>query len=103
MALKLLLNAGLLAIPLGGSLGTLFGIDAYRSATGQHPLFTGDSGINPGTGIGSGSDNTTTHNGITTAVYCQNSYGIPVPSNGEQFTCKWDQPLVSSLFVESVD
>lgn len=103
MALKLLLNAGLIAIPVGGSLGALFGIDAYRSATGQKPLFAGDSGIGGGAGgspeIGTGSNQTTTHNGVTTAVYCQDSYGIQVPSNGQQFTCKWDRRLVCSPFV----
>lgn len=93
MALKLLLNAGLIAIPIGGSLGALFGIDAHRSATGQQPLFTGDSGSG-GAGspdIGTGSNQTTSHNGVTTAIYCQDSYGIQVPSNGQQFTCKWDR------------
>lgn len=95
MALRLLVNTGLLAIPIGGSLGTLLGIDAHRSATGQSPLFTGDgsnSGSRSGdsTGGGSGGGPSTTKNGVTNTPYCQKSYGISPPSDGQLFTCKFD-------------
>ena len=100
MALRLLVNTGLLAIPIGGSLGTLLGIDAHRSATGQPPLFTGDgSNSGSGSGSGTGGDSTgggsggsgsTTNNGVTNTQYCQNSYGISPPSDGQLYTCKFD-------------
>lgn len=98
MALKLLVNASLLVIPIGGSLGALFGIDAHRSATGQPPLFSGDSDSNDGstgghtggsTGGGSGADGSTTNNGITNSKYCQPSYGISPPSDGQLYTRKF--------------
>lgn len=91
MALKLLVNAGLLVIPIGGSLGALFGIDAHRSATGQAPLFSGDTDSTDGstggsTGGGSGADGTITDNGITNSMYCRTSYGISPPSDGQSYT-----------------
>lgn len=89
MALKLLVNAGLLVIPIGGSLGALFGIDAHRSATGQTPLFTGDGSSDGSTGGstgGSGADGSTTNNGVTNSMYCQDSYGISPPSDGQLYT-----------------
>lgn len=105
MALKLLINASLLVIPIGGSLGALFGIDAHRSATGQPPLFTHD-GDGDGTGIGNGNGNGgstgggstgggsgdnghTVNNGVTNSMYCQNSYGISPPSDGQLYTCEF--------------
>jgi hypothetical protein len=36
-----LTSSPILAIPVGGSVGALLGIDAHRAATGQKPLFTG--------------------------------------------------------------
>jgi hypothetical protein len=90
MALKLLVNASLLVIPIGGSLGALFGIDAHRSATGQAPLFAGDGsdgGSSGGsTGGGSGAIGHTTNNGVTNSMYCQDSYGISPPSDGQLYT-----------------
>lgn len=112
MALKLFLNAGLVAIPIGGSLGALFGIDAHRSATGQAPLFAGGNDGNEGTGGstggstggGSGGSGSITNNGITNTMYCQNSYGISPPSDGERFTCKWfDNWGLVAVQVERVD
>lgn len=98
MALRLLVNTGLLAIPIGGSVGTLLGIDAHRSATGQPPLFTSDGNSNTGsgsggdsTGGGSGGSGSTTNNGVTNTQYCQNSYGISPPSDGQLYTRKFDQ------------
>ncbi|KAJ5125955.1 hypothetical protein N7526_008132 [Penicillium atrosanguineum] len=97
MALKLLVNASLLVIPIGGSLGALFGIDAHRSATGQAPLFSGDSDSSGGgstggsTGGGSGADGSTSNNGITNSMYCQDSYGISPPSDGQLYTLNPNQ------------
>ena len=92
MALRLLVNSGLLAIPIGGTVGALMGIDAHRAATGQAPLFSGDknSTTGPGdsTGGGSGGSGSTTNNGVTTTKYCELSYGISPPTTGQQFTCK---------------
>lgn len=100
MALSLIVNAGLMALPIGGCLGTLFGIDAHRAATGQRPLFAPDPSENKGTsdstgggqdstGGGSGSGDGTSDNGVQNNPYCQSSYGISPPSkNGESFTRK---------------
>lgn len=52
MAFRWIVNAGLIAIPIGSTLGVLFGIDASRQASGQAPLFSGGDS-NSGTG-GSG-------------------------------------------------
>jgi expansin (peptidoglycan-binding protein) len=90
----LLINAVLVAIPVGGSVGALMGIDAHRAATGQKPLFTGgnndDSGSGTGTGGGSsgGSDPTPNDNRISTISHCDLSYGIIPPSKTEQYTRK---------------
>ncbi|KAJ5650746.1 uncharacterized protein N7484_004469 [Penicillium longicatenatum] len=98
MALTLLVNAVLLAIPLGGSVGTLAGIDAHLAATGQKPLFSSDgtsdgSGGSSGgsTGGGSGGSGSTTNNGLTNTQYCELSYGISPPSQGEQYTLNPNQ------------
>ncbi|GLI80205.1 hypothetical protein PoHVEF18_008556 [Penicillium ochrochloron] len=98
MALRLLVNTGLLAIPIGGSVGTLLGIDAHRSATGQPPLFTSDGNSNTGsgsggdsTGGGSGGSGSTTNNGVTNTQYCQSSYGISPPSDGQLYTLNPNQ------------
>lgn len=87
MVLRWVVNAGLLAIPIGGTVGALMGIDAHRQATGQAPLFSGG-----GSGSGSGSappggDGSTTHNGVTNTMYCQKSYGIAPETKGQSFTC----------------
>lgn len=86
MAFKFLINAGLIAIPVGGSLAALFGIDAYRSATGQLPLFKGGNGGS--TGGGSGGSGHTVNNGLTNTMYCEQTFGISPPSKGELFTCE---------------
>ncbi|KAJ5669495.1 hypothetical protein N7462_010565 [Penicillium macrosclerotiorum] len=99
MALRLLVNTGLLAIPIGGALGTLFGIDAHRAATGQSPLFSNDGDSSTG-GSGSGSDSTgggtggsgsITNNGVTTTQYCELSWGISPPSDGQHYTLNPNQ------------
>ncbi|KAJ9209410.1 CAZyme family GH12 [Paecilomyces variotii] len=100
-AFRWLVNAGLLAIPIGTSIGVLVGLDAHRAATGQPPLFgydpgnAGIPGIGAGGGSSGGSDSTggggggftgvPSNNGVTTTTYCQKSYGIEPPSKGEEF------------------
>lgn len=96
-----------MALPIGGCLGTLFGIDAHRAANGQRPLFApnpNDPDENKGAGSGSGgqdstgggsgsSGGSTSDNGIQTNTYCQLSYGISPPSkDGEAFTRKFCPP-----------
>lgn len=90
----LIVNAVLVAIPVGGSVGALMGIDAHRAATGQKPLFTGgtnndgtDSGSSgsDSTGSGGGHD-TVTNNGVQNTQYCELSWGITPPSKSEQYT-----------------
>lgn len=96
----LIVNAVLVAIPVGGSVGALMGIDAHRSATGQKPLFTGGSndGISSGgsgtggsdsTGGGGGGHGTVTNNGVQNTQYCDLSWGITPPSKTEQYTRKY--------------
>ena len=95
MALRLLVNTGLLAIPIGGAVGTLMGLDAHRSATGQPPLFTPDGHSGSGGSSGGSGDSTgggqghtgTTDNGVTNTQYCELSYGVQPPTQGEAFTC----------------
>ncbi|CAI7575192.1 unnamed protein product [Penicillium glandicola] len=92
----LLVNAVLVAIPLGGSVGALMGIDAHRAATGQKPLFSGGTSSD-GTGSGSdstgdgGGHNTVTDNGVTTTEYCDLSWGITPPSKSENYTLNPNQ------------
>lgn len=93
----LIVNTVLVAIPVGGSVGALMGIDAHRAATGQKPLFTGGS-TNDGTDSGGGGSDSTggggghdtvTNNGIQNTQYCELSWGITPPSKTEQYTCKY--------------
>ncbi|KAJ5520508.1 Glycoside hydrolase family 12 [Penicillium fimorum] len=101
----LLVNAILIAIPVGGSVGALMGLDAHRAATGQKPLFTGDNddGINPGngkgddsTGGGGGGHPPITNNGLQHTLYCDLSWGITPPSETEQYTLNPNQWGVTS-------
>jgi hypothetical protein len=85
MVFRWIVNIGLLAIPIGTTIGVLLGIESHRQATGQGSLFGGDNGNSNGNGSGSGSGS---NNGITKSQYCQKSYGILPPSKGEQYTCK---------------
>ncbi|KAJ5724463.1 hypothetical protein N7493_006191 [Penicillium malachiteum] len=101
MALSLLVNAVLLAIPLGGSVGTLVGIDAHLAATGQKPLFHSDGGDSSSgggsgssgdsTGGGNGGNGSTASNGVSNTQYCESSWGISPPSSGELFTLNPNQ------------
>lgn len=68
MGLRSLVSFGLIAIPIGATLGILLGLDAHRSATGQQPLFTDNS--------------------VSTDTYCQKAYGVTPSSTGQQYTRK---------------
>ncbi|KAB8270234.1 concanavalin A-like lectin/glucanase domain-containing protein [Aspergillus minisclerotigenes] len=80
MALQLLVNAGLLALPIAGSIGTLLGIDAHRQATGQRPLFTSEIG----------NDGSISRNGVTNTRYCDLFNPISPKSEGQLYTCKFE-------------
>lgn len=113
MAFRWIVNAGLIAIPIGSTLGVLFGIDASRQASGQAPLFSGgDSNSGPGGSGGSGgsggpggsggsgsswSDSTgaylvgshynDTELGVTLSRYCNLTLGVMPPAkNGLSYT-----------------
>jgi hypothetical protein len=98
----LLVNAILVAIPVGGSVGALLGIDAHRAATGQKPLFTGGNN-NDGTGTGGdstgggGGHDTITNNGVQHTQYCELSYGITPPSKTEQYTREYPRTSTDAL------
>ncbi|GAB1206990.1 concanavalin A-like lectin/glucanase domain-containing protein [Aspergillus pseudonomiae] len=81
MALQILVNAGLLALPIAGSVGTLLGIDAHRQATGQRPLFAGDIS----------NDGSTSRNGITNTRYCDLFNPISPTSKGQLYTLNPNQ------------
>lgn len=94
MVLRWVVNFGLVAIPIGGTIGAILGIEAHRQANGQAPLFAG-GGNDGGSGSGGGSTGSSgntgehfKHNGITYSQYCNRSIGIPPGSTGEQFTCE---------------
>jgi hypothetical protein len=74
MVFHWIVNIGLMALPIGTTIGILRGIESYRQATGQAPLFSGD--------------NSGDNNSITKTQYCQKSYGISPLSNGEEYTRK---------------
>lgn len=90
----LIVNAVLVAIPVGGSVGALMGLDAHRAATGQKPLFTGGNNSDDSTGGsdstgGGGGHNTITNNGVEHTQYCELSWGITPPSKTEQYTRRY--------------
>lgn len=68
MGLRSLVSLGMIAIPIGATLGVLLALDAHRSSTGQTPLFQDNS--------------------VNTDKYCQKAYGITPPSSGQQYTCE---------------
>lgn len=53
MGVRWLVNAVLLTLPVGGTIGVLSGIDAVRSANGQKSLFA-DSALEPEMGTSTG-------------------------------------------------
>ncbi|KAE8383209.1 concanavalin A-like lectin/glucanase domain-containing protein [Aspergillus bertholletiae] len=81
MAFPLLVNAGLLALPIAGTVGTLMGIDAHRLAMGQQPLFTSEIG----------NDGRDSHNGIVNTRYCDLFNPISPFSKGQSYTINPNQ------------
>ncbi|KAL1893021.1 hypothetical protein Sste5346_006702 [Sporothrix stenoceras] len=106
------LNVGLVAVPIGGAVGTLAGIDYYRRQHGLAPLWSGGdddggggsggygggSGSSGGSGGGNSSGNytgwdgdkpnaTTVVGGITISEYCQQYNSILVnTTTGQNYT-----------------
>lgn len=123
MAFRWIVNAGLIAIPIGSTLGVLFGIDASRQASGQSPLFSsgGSSGGTGGSGGGSGgsgggswSDSTggfdlgdhynETELGVTLSRYCNLSLGVTPPAKGVSATLvSMSMGLVEFQLTGSID
>ena len=88
MVFRWLVNAGLLAIPIGTTVGILVGIDLHRHAAGQAPLFN----VVPGSGTGGNIDDSgggIKDNGFTETQYCQKDRAISPSSKGVQYTCTW--------------
>ncbi|KAK5076978.1 hypothetical protein LTS08_007533 [Lithohypha guttulata] len=71
MGIRSLVSFGLIAVPIGATLGVLIGLDAHRSATGQQPLFQDNS--------------------VSIDTYCQKAYGITPRSLGQQYTLNPNQ------------
>lgn len=93
MGVRWLVNAGLLVLPIGTTIGVLMGIDASRQSSGQDPIFDGGSGsgapIGGGGNSGSGGGVGNPHDDkITDKMYCQKQVGIAPPSKGTQYICK---------------
>lgn len=91
MVFRWLVNAGLLAIPIGTTIGVLVGIDAQRQASGQEPLFAGgeEGGLWGGTGPpNTGGSGNPDDDRVTTMNYCQKSFGIHPPSRGQKYICE---------------
>lgn len=83
LGLTFLVNFALLVIPIGVTLGILFGIDAQRSASGDAPIYTPQpSSVGGGNPDGGGG----TDNKLSTVMYCQKSYGITPDTKGQEFT-----------------
>lgn len=85
MGFRWLINAGLLALPIGTTVGVLMGVDMHRQTSGQEPLFNPDQGAGPGTGGGTGNSR---DDKITEKQYCQTQVAISPPSKGVRYTCK---------------
>lgn len=92
MILEWILDAVLLTLPIGTTIGTLRGIDLHRQATGQAPLFSLVGGNGHGSSGNNGEGNSSTiisgDNGITTTTYCGRETAITPSSVGSQYTCK---------------
>lgn len=85
MVFRWIINAGLLALPIGATVGVLMGMDLHRNAQGQAPLFTPAPGGGKVDGGGSGSagDNRYKEN-----TYCDLQVGVAPPSKGKKYTCE---------------
>ncbi|KAK0130066.1 hypothetical protein ONS96_000603 [Cadophora gregata f. sp. sojae] len=77
-----LVNAGLLILPVGTTIGVLMGVDSHRAATGQEPIFNNPNG---GTGTGDGGTGNKNDDRITSQLYCQKQVGVSPPSSGVRF------------------
>lgn len=106
MVFRWIVNAGLLAIPIGTTIGVLVGIDAQRQASGQQPLFsggndgssTGNGGLGNGGGNGGsgggGSTPNPNDNGITYEHRCELAYGIEPTTKGQQYVREYNPFVV---------
>jgi hypothetical protein len=111
MAFRWIVNAGLLAIPIGTTIGVLVGIDAQRQASGQKPMFSGgDNGSSTGGngGLGGGGSSggnggnggsTPDDNGISWIENCNLTYGIDPPTKGQQYI---REPLLVQVMLFSL-
>lgn len=90
LGVHFLVNFFMLALPLGATLGILFGIDASRASNGQTSLYNPNDG-NVVNGGGSGDTDE-----LITTTYCQTSYGITPTTDGQEYTLNpnqwgWDE------------
>ncbi|KAL2064672.1 hypothetical protein VTL71DRAFT_3810 [Oculimacula yallundae] len=90
MILEWVLDAVLLTLPIGTTIGTLRGIDLHRQATGQEPLFRPVGGKGRGSSGNNGEGNSSTiisgNNGITVSEYCGRQSAVTPSSVGSQYT-----------------
>lgn len=107
MVFRWIVNAGLLAIPIGTTIGVLVGIDAQRQASGQQPLFSGgdngsstggDGGLGNGGSGGNGGNggggSTPDDNGISWVESCKLAYGIDPTTKGQEYIRKYGLLIV---------
>lgn len=78
-----LLNFVFLAVPIGSTVGVLVGLQSYRDANGQQPLFK------PNRPNGPGGKPPPNDNGITIEYHCDETLGISPLSQGDHYTCKF--------------
>ncbi|EFX01637.1 xyloglucan-specific endoglucanase [Grosmannia clavigera kw1407] len=85
-------NFIMLAIPIGITLGILFGIDAHRSAVGESPIYSPAASSGSGSSGGGTSDGGgASDNDIKTKTYCDKSRGITPITKGQQYTLNPNQ------------
>ncbi|KAL5329459.1 hypothetical protein ACEPPN_002971 [Leptodophora sp. 'Broadleaf-Isolate-01'] len=80
-----LVNAGLLILPVGTTIGVLIGVDSHRQATGQEPIFNNPGTGTPGTGGGGGGNGNKNDDSVTSQLYCQKQVGVSPPSSGVKY------------------
>ncbi|KAF9876856.1 hypothetical protein CkaCkLH20_05702 [Colletotrichum karsti] len=78
LGFRWLVNFGLLALPIGITLGILIGLEANRTANGGPPLF-------------SDPDTPKKNNGITAMVSCDKAMGLHPESKGQEYTLNPNQ------------
>lgn len=78
MTLRFLVNFGLLALPIGITLGILFGLQAHNIEIGVPPPFAPS-------------------NKIANDRYCQKAFGIHPESKGQEYTCMYKPPSLSHI------